>query len=173
MSNVNTGDLGARDMNVESLCWGTGDGDEAGYRDNMVGKIIGGEDKYNLEKESGDDDEDAPEPLALLAIHAAMHMLFLPQFTCDFYEEDEEDGGDSVSSRESTEQRKKAGFLEKRAMKMEKEAEAKALKEDEEMKREVGLPNANYIAEGIILRPKPACIVWAAGCGIKNKKVRK
>jgi hypothetical protein len=100
-----------------------------------------------------------------------MHMLFLPQFTCDFYEEDE-DGEDSVSSRESGEQRRKPGFLEKRAMRMEKEAEAKALKEDEEMKTEVGLPNANYVAEGVVLAPKPACIVWAAGCGIKRKKVR-
>ena len=33
------------------------------------------------------DAEDDQEPLALLVVHAAMHMLFLPQFTCDFYED--------------------------------------------------------------------------------------
>lgn len=32
--------------------------------------------------------DDDSEPLALLVVHAAMHMLFLPQFTCEFYEED-------------------------------------------------------------------------------------
>lgn len=165
------GDLGTGDMNVESLCWGTGESEETGYRDNMVGKIVGGDDRYNLEKESGADDEDAPEPLALLAIHAAMHMLFLPQFTCDFYEEEEEDGGDSVSSAESGgDKGKKAGFLEKRRIQMEKEKEMKEMKEDEAMKKEVGLNTSTYIAEGIVLKPKPACIVWAAGCGIKDKK---
>ncbi|EEC42643.1 predicted protein [Phaeodactylum tricornutum CCAP 1055/1] len=30
---------------------------------------------------------DEQEPLALLVVHAAMHMLFLPQFTCDYYED--------------------------------------------------------------------------------------
>ncbi|GMI36274.1 hypothetical protein TeGR_g2701, partial [Tetraparma gracilis] len=35
--------------------------------------------------------EDGREPLALLSVHAAMHMLFLPQFTCDYFEENDEE----------------------------------------------------------------------------------
>ena len=73
------GDLGEADVNVESLCWGTGEAEEAGdFRDSIVGKIIGVDERFNLAK-TAVDDEEAPEPLALLAIHAAMHMLFLPQ----------------------------------------------------------------------------------------------
>lgn len=34
------------------------------------------------------EDEDDPQPLALLVVHAAMHMLFLPQFTTDYYDEE-------------------------------------------------------------------------------------
>ena len=33
-----------------------------------------------------DEEEEDNEPLALLVVHAAMHMLFLPQFTCKLYE---------------------------------------------------------------------------------------
>ncbi|GMH68225.1 hypothetical protein TL16_g04880, partial [Triparma laevis f. inornata] len=34
------------------------------------------------------EDEDDPQPLALLVVHAAMHMLFLPQFTTDYYDDE-------------------------------------------------------------------------------------
>jgi len=49
---------------VEELCWGEGEPDDEG-------------DEYR-------------EPIGLLVVHAAMHMLFLPQFTCDYFEEPEE-----------------------------------------------------------------------------------
>ena len=168
---VFSGDLGGADLNVESLCWGTGEGEDSGFRDNMVGKVIGGDDKYSLAK-TAVEDEEAPEPLALLAIHAAMHMLFLPQFTCDFYEEQENDN-DSVSSEESgrSEHKNEPGFLEQRRLEAEKAADASQLKEDGVMMNEAGLKKTKYAVDGIILQPKPACIVWSAGCGIKKKKV--
>jgi len=164
------GDLGGADLNVESLCWGTGEGEDSGFRDSMVGKVIGGDDKYSLAKTAVQDDE-APEPLALLAIHAAMHMLFLPQFTCDFYEEQENDN-DSVSSEESgcSENKNEPGFLEQRRLEAERVEDKTQLKEDGVMMNEAGLKKTKYAMEGIILQPKPACIVWAAGCGIKKKK---
>jgi len=162
------GDLGGADMNVESLCWGTGEAADTGFRDSMVGKVIGGDDKYSQAKTAVDDDE-APEPLALLAIHAAMHMLFLPQFTCDFYEEEENDN-DSISSEESARSKYEPGFLEKRRIEEEEVEEAKGLKEDGVMMNEAGLKKTKYAVEGIPLQPKPACIVWADGCGIKKKK---
>ena len=59
---VSLGDLGDTDENVEKLCWGT------------ETELIANDDQ---------------EPLAVLVVHAAMHMLFLPQFTCDYYEESE------------------------------------------------------------------------------------
>lgn len=165
------GDLGEADINVESLCWGTGEGEDAAtFRDSMVGKIIGGDDKYTLARTAAEDDE-APEPLALLAIHAAMHMLFLPQFTCDFYE-DEANDDDSLSSSESRDKKEEeAGFLARRRMEAEKEEEAKQAKVDNAMKNEAGLKKTKYAANGILLLPKPACIVWAGGCGVKSKKV--
>lgn len=164
------GDLGEADINVESLCWGTGEGEDAAtFRDSMVGKIIGGDDKYTLARTAAEDDE-APEPLALLAIHAAMHMLFLPQFTCDFYE-DEANDDDSLSSSESRDKKEEeAGFLARRRMEAEKEEEAKQAKVDNAMKNEAGLKKTKYAANGILLLPKPACIVWAGGCGVKSKK---
>ncbi len=161
-----TGDLGEADVNVESLCWGTGETEEAGdFRDSIVGKIIGVDEKFNLAKNAVDDEE-APEPLALLAIHAAMHMLFLPQFTCDFYEEEANDD-DSASSDDEEE-----GYLEKNLKKAEKEEEERQEKVDKAMKSEAGLKKVRYAFEGILLQPKPACIVWSGGCGVKSKKVR-
>ena len=163
------GDLGSPDPNIESLCWSTGDGED-NFRDSMVGKVIGGEDKYSLAKTL--DDEEAPEPLALLAIHAAMHMLFLPQFTCDFYEDDvdEEASVDSEGS-EYSEEGEGPGLLKQKMMEIEAAREAHLAKEDQLMMNEVGLKKTRLAEDGIILQPKPACIVWAAGCGIKKKKV--
>lgn len=160
-----TGDLGEADGNVESLCWGTGESEEAGnFRDSIVGKIIGGDERFHIAKNAVDDEE-APEPLALLAIHAAMHMLFLPQFTCDFYEEEANDD-DSASSNENE------GYLEHHLKEAEKEEDKRQAKEDRAMKNEAGLKKTKYAAEGVLLQPKPACIVWAPGCGVKSQKVR-
>lgn len=157
------GDLGEADGNVESLCWGTGESEEAGnFRDSIVGKIIGGDERFHIAKNAVDDEE-APEPLALLAIHAAMHMLFLPQFTCDFYEEEANDD-DSASSNENE------GYLEHHLKEAEKEEDKRQAKEDRAMKNEAGLKKTKYAAEGVLLQPKPACIVWAPGCGVKSQK---
>ena len=162
-----TGDLGEADINVESLCWGTGELEEASdFRDSMVGKIIG-DDKFSQAKEAVDDEE-APEPLALLAIHAAMHMLFLPQFTCDFYEEEAKDNDDDSDSSDDEEEE---GYLEKNLKIAELEEEKRQARVDKAMKNEAGLKNVRYVEEGILLQPKPACIVWSGGCGVKAKKV--
>lgn len=146
------GDLGESDDNVEKLCWGTGEESRQDIeKDGFVGKVIGGDETSTVEHNLSEDD-DTPEPLALLAVHAAMHMLFLPQFTCDFYEESEDIDDDSVSSKN--------------------ESEKNQNKEDKAMALEVGLNEAQYAQHGIPLKPKPACILWAPGCGVKKLKVR-
>lgn len=146
------GDLGESDDNVEKLCWGTGDESQDTEKDGIVGKVIGGDEASTVQHTQSEDD-DTPEPLALLAIHAAMHMLFLPQFTCDFYEESEGLDDDSVSS-------------------IKNEGEKKKIKDDEAIESEVGLNDIQYAQHGISLKPRPACILWAPGCGVKKLKVR-
>lgn len=66
---------------MEQLCWGTG---PLGVPDEKIGIVVGAPSKDSNEKMQQPSDQ---EPLALLVIHAAMHMLFLPQFTCDYYED--------------------------------------------------------------------------------------
>ena len=92
-------------------------------------------------------------------------MLFLPQFTCDFYEEEVKDD-DSASSGEHE------GYLEHHLKEAEKEEEKRQSKEDRVMKNEAGLKKTRYASDGVLLHPKPACIVWAGGCGVKSQKVR-
>ena len=97
------GDLGDADVNVEHLCWGVGSSGGGGGlnspdKGTLTGLVIGGSasgaDSELMPPAAGaaapgdDIEDDSQEPLALLVVHAAMHMLFLPQFTCDFYEED-------------------------------------------------------------------------------------
>lgn len=144
------GDLGESDDNVETLCWGTGEDSHALEKDGILGKVIGGDDTSTVEHTQSEDD-DSPEPLALLAIHAAMHMLFLPQFTCDFYEENEDLDDDSVSNSKN-------------------EAAKKKMEDDEAMESEAGLNDIQYTQHGIPLKPRPACILWAPGCGVKKLK---
>lgn len=83
--------------------------------------------------------EDDQEPLALLVVHAAMHMLFLPQFTCDFYEDS------SI----------------KKAVK----PQPKETKEDRELKQEAGL-REKQVEWGVPLDATPTSIIWAAGAGV-------
>lgn len=166
------GDLGDPDLNVEALCWGTGESEDNADRNSMVGKVIGMEDKYSLAK-TALEDEEAPEPLALLAIHAAMHMLFLPQFTCDFYEEEAQDDEASFDSDDSSRSGPEGPTLiEEKLAQVEKEKEAFLAKEDDQMLNEAGIKKTRHAEDGILLQPKPACIMWTAGCGIKKKKVR-
>ena len=195
------GDLGESDINVEHLCWGTGgsptvaDGDDATDRDSIVGKVIGMDDdelstdaqtKDNKSKAGMDStvmDEDSQEPLALLVVHAAMHMLFLPQFTCDFYEEDPDD---DYTTLDSSTLASKGTRGTKRGMRSEVDDEAdmspeeiakkrreeeKQAKEDNAMRAEAGLGITKFVDSGVVLLPKPASIVWAAGCGVTPNQV--
>ena len=108
--------------------------------------------------ETSDDDnkDDDNEPLALLVVHAAMHMLFLPQFTCEFYEEDaaemsyDPNGSDSDDDDE------------------EKDDEESMRALDREGLAEAGLGRPRRVNKGIRLAPRPAGIVWAPGVGFTS-----
>ena len=89
--------MGDADENIEHLCWGTG----SGAPDEKIGLVIG-DDASTMNTSTKYEEEQ--EPLALLVVHAAMHMLFLPQFTCDFYEEAD---GTKMSAEEAVEAAKK------------------------------------------------------------------
>lgn len=100
---------------------------------------------------TGDDDN---EPLALLVVHAAMHMLFLPQFTCEFYEEDGNAYDDMLSDEEDSDE----------------EVENNPDDDDEAARNrhdqaEAGLGKPRRISKGIRLTPRPVGIVWAPGVG--------
>jgi len=95
------------------------------------------------EEVEGGDMEDDNEPLALLVVHAAMHMLFLPQFTCEFYEED-----DTYDDQSDDEQSDEEDRIES------------------DGKVDLGLINKpRRIRKGIRLIPRPVGIVWAPGVG--------
>jgi hypothetical protein len=139
--------LGDADENVEQLCWGTG-GLSA---DEKIGLLIGGDNTTEggqippsvaakLANKADKDDDDEQEPLALLVVHAAMHMLFLPQFTCDFYEDA------SMDHHHRNKQRKVA-------------------KPDRDIQAEAGLCE-KHVEWGITLDATPASIVWAPGAGV-------
>jgi hypothetical protein len=128
-----TGDLGDADENVEQLCWGT----DAGG-DEKIGIVVGGESRQQSNRSSEDQ-----EPLALLVVHAAMHMLFLPQFTCDFYE----DSSDNPV----------------RPLKQ-------LSKEDQELRLESGLKD-KQVEWGVSLVPSPTTIIWAPGVGVTSAEL--
>lgn len=148
------GDLGESDEQVEQLCWGT-NGDDLND-DEKIGLMIGTGKSTDSAKTSGNiggngnglarnntGPEDEQEPLALLVVHAAMHMLFLPQFTCDFYENKIDTSSHNGFRRSET-------------------------KEDKELRSTVqGLLNAKSIEAGVSLVPRPSSVVWASGSGIK------
>ena len=132
------GDLGDADENVEQLCWGTGASPIPG--DEKIGLVIGAETPTAINKEY----EEEQEPLALLVVHAAMHMLFLPQFTCDFYEDNEKN---------------KAWFEERET------------KEDRERRMDAGLGQVKHADNGISLLPHPTSIIWAPGAGVSANQL--
>lgn len=141
--------MGDADANVEQLCWGTSAQVFAG--DEKIGLMVGkstasGTDGEASEMPSAmggmDDDQ---EPLALLVVHAAMHMLFLPQFTCDFFEnKDDNSGTTTLFVRSET-------------------------KEDLQIRAEAGL-NTKVVEAGVSLVPRPTSIVWTSGMGIEKKQ---
>ena len=178
---------------MEQLCWGTGsvrNDDEIRGADSIVGKVIGGngeEDsaaaKTGRGGENDAEDDDGQEPLALLVVHAAMHMLFLPQFTCDFYEEDPDvsssgnDGsimnfGSRRRSRNIETEWDDEAKLTPEQLQAKRKQEAKQAKDDKEMKIEAGLGKTKHVENGILLIAKPASIVWGAGVGVKANQVR-
>ena len=146
--------MGDADENVEQLCWGTNastiPGDEkiglmvgvGGRNGNGVLGLGGDENSSIPTHTTGTKLEEEQEPLALLVVHAAMHMLFLPQFTCDFYENKQDP---SVT----------ASFFARRS----------DTKEDKELRSEAGL-RAKTVEAGVSLVPRPASIVWAPGTGV-------
>lgn len=174
------GDLGDADENVEQLCWGTGanmiNTNSAG--DEKIGLLVGGVDKNGnsnaqqaanrsladkLQKSNNSSNglliPEDQEPLALLIIHAAMHMLFLPQFTCDYYE-------DSLSSSHHNFSNNKNGSKYNKNGGSISYKKPKDTKEDRELKAEAGLV-ARHIEHGAIsLEPTPTSIIWSAGIGI-------
>lgn len=161
------GDLGDSDVNVEQLCWGTGADPIALDMDNnnmdsyasIVDNTTDGETNATSRKSRGQqEDEENQEPLALLVIHAAMHMLFLPQFTCDYYEEEmPEDykkdgkGGGSGSHHVSS---SAAG-------------DDRETQEESEIRAEAGLSSSKLVENGVVLIARPPSIVWSAGIGVK------
>ena len=138
---LSLGDLGDPDENVEQLCWGTG-----GLGDEKIGLMVGAGEAaaeggqappsiVQAKHNSKGIDNDDQEPLALLVVHAAMHMLFLPQFTCDFYE----DASLNKSSRKRVDE---------------------PSKDDRDLLAEAGL-REKTVDWGVSLEPTPASIVWA------------
>jgi len=90
--------------------------------------------------------ENQQEPLALLVVHAAMHMLFLPQFTCDFYED--------ASKAKTT----------KKVEKPER------TREDDELRANAGL-KLRKTDRGVPLTPTPASIMWSPGVGVTQAEI--
>ena len=148
------GDLGDADENVEQLCWGT----DGGGADEKIGIFVGvGRDaqqpattlseKLQNKQEASEDQE----PLALLVVHAAMHMLFLPQFTCDFYEDNPQQ-----QQQQSTSSKAKVPAISK-----------KESKQDKELLHDAGL-RTKRVDWGVSLEATPASIVWAPGIGVRT-----
>lgn len=130
---------------MEQLCWGT---DGAG--DEKIGLMIGSsmtQEQRDIAASSlagklqnKNNPEDDQEPLALLVVHAAMHMLFLPQFTCDFYED---------------------GSIQKQ----EKPVVKKEGKDVRDLKLDAGL-REKQVEWGVSLEATPTSIIWAPGAGV-------
>lgn len=91
----------------------------------------------------GKKESDEQEPLALLVVHAALHMLFLPQFTCDFYE----DGSNAPSRRQHRDS-----------------------KEERDLKAEAGL-RLKQVEWGVSLAPTPMSIIWSPGAGVSQAEL--
>lgn len=123
---------------MEHLCWGTGASPIPG--DEKIGLVIGDDNHNSAHARPEHNYEEEQEPLALLVVHAAMHMLFLPQFTCDFYED-----GENTRPRHPDRLQAKA---------------------DHDRRTDAGLGHVKYTDSGISLVPNPTSIIWAPGAGV-------
>ena len=126
----------------------------------------GGAGTGSASADAEEDEDDNQEPLALLVVHAAMHMLFLPQFTCDFYEEEDGDGSGKGKGG-SAERRKAEKSLSPAEIAARRRLEERESRSDREMKTGAGLGSARRADGGVSLSPRPAAAVWAAGCGVR------
>jgi hypothetical protein len=113
----------------------------------------------------GGDGDDDSEPLALLVVHAAMHMLFLPQFTCEFYEED---GGSSYDDPNGSDTDDSDDDSDDGSDRKGREDVSRMRMLDKEGLAEAGLGRPRRINGGIRLSPRPAGIVWAHGVGFTS-----
>ena len=109
--------------------------------------------------------EDDSEPLALLVVHAAMHMLFLPQFTCEFYEEERSSYYNNSNSKSDDMHRPSGSFDEDED---EEEDMGDDERRDKDALAEAGLAKPHRVRRGIRLIPRPAGIVWAPGVGFSS-----
>jgi hypothetical protein len=105
---------------------------------------------------------DDQEPLALLVVHAAMHMLFLPQFTCDFYEESTTGTGNAKPH--ATNAASSAADKHHHHHKHSEKSNSTS-KDDREMKIDAGLQE-RLVEWGVPLDVSPTSIVWAPGVGV-------
>ncbi|KAL7488598.1 hypothetical protein ACHAW6_014187 [Cyclotella cf. meneghiniana] len=176
------GDLGDSDSGVELLCWGDAAAEERRKRKEGKKKKGKGDRRQSSksekeeeeEEEEFDDEEDDQEPLALLVVHAAMHMLFLPQFTCDFYEdesspsdldpygsssESESDSEEEDDDESQSQDRRSDSDLDQPEMKR------RVAKAERETQLEAGLGKVMRIRKGIRIYPSPVAVVWAPGVG--------
>eukprot|EP00580_Thalassiosira_gravida_P016902 CAMPEP_0201662456 /NCGR_PEP_ID=MMETSP0494-20130426/4532_1 /ASSEMBLY_ACC=CAM_ASM_000839 /TAXON_ID=420259 /ORGANISM="Thalassiosira gravida, Strain GMp14c1" /LENGTH=1029 /DNA_ID=CAMNT_0048140817 /DNA_START=180 /DNA_END=3269 /DNA_ORIENTATION=+ len=118
------------------------------------------------EDEEEEEEEEDNEPLALLVVHAAMHMLFLPQFTCEFYEE-ESDPPDYLSDDDSL-LSDDGNNANANANPSDSDGEDEAGRDrrlDRDARADAGLGRPRRVARGMPLAPRPAGIVWAPGVG--------
>jgi hypothetical protein len=118
--------------------------------------------KTQKSNDTADDEDEYQEPLALLVVHAAMHMLFLPQFTCDYYEEID------TTANNKGEQEK---TLSRDEVKAQRQQEVLDANDTRDMRAEAGLMNTKNVENGVPLVPRPTSIVWAAGCGVRPEEL--
>lgn len=170
--------VGADGKNDEALTDATGGGD--------VAKSDGGGRRRASETEGEEEEEEEEqEPLALLVVHAAMHMLFLPQFTCDFYEEDdqyaEERTRDSRAATRSTRSPRGGNPDDRLDDEIElspgeiarrRRDEEREVRENRNARIEAGLGGRPYqVDQGVSLLPRPTSVVWAAGAGVSPNQI--
>ncbi len=111
--------------------------------------------------------EDDSEPLALLVVHAAMHMLFLPQFTCEFYEEERSSYYNNSNSKSGDMHHPSGSFDEDDDYDEEGDT-GDDERRDKDALAEAGLAKPRKVRRGVRLLPRPASIVWAPGVGFSS-----
>ena len=110
--------------------------------------------------------EDDSEPLALLVVHAAMHMLFLPQFTCEFYEEERNSYYNSNNKKSDNVHNPSGSYDDDDDSDDDEEDElGDDERRDKDALAEAGLAKPHKVRRGVGLLPRPAGIVWAPGVG--------